>query len=99
MYPATASTVDSEESLLDPSTAPTTPDESLTFSPVLHALKIQDGLEDTVTTPTLPTSQSPFHATRHATSSAVQNICCVGAGYVGKSSAPRPPSWVPRACG
>ena len=86
-----ASTVDSDDNLLDISTAPTTPDGSLTFSPVLQALKLQDALEE---------AAGRRHSQRNGSGSLdttlyssggvtkaneVKNICCVGAGYVGKS--------------
>ena len=89
MFPQPASTVDSEDSLLDISTAPTTPDGSLTFSPVLQALKLQDAFEE---------ASGRRHSQRSGSGSlneisyssgggfsGVKNICCVGAGYVGKS--------------
>lgn len=79
------STVDSEESaLFDESTAPTTPDGSLTFSPVLQALRATDALEmDAIAS--LSALQPPSAATQGADAVPVQvrNICCVGAGYVG----------------
>lgn len=75
------STVDSEDSLVDPSTAPTTPDDSLTFSPVLRAQKLQDVFDDN-TSPSVKTSS--LDATLDVPSLRIKNICCVGAGYVGK---------------
>ncbi|KAG0653062.1 UDP-glucose 6-dehydrogenase 2 [Hyphodiscus hymeniophilus] len=90
MFPP-SSTVDSEEGLLDVSTAPTTPDGSLTFSPVLQALKLRDALEE---------ASERRHNTRNGSGAldatlyepvvgigGVKNICCVGAGYVGGPTA------------
>jgi UDPglucose 6-dehydrogenase len=75
------STVDSDDSLLDPSTAATTPAQSLTFSPVLHPSKFHDSLDEGSTPPITPAS---LNAARDAPAFRVRNICCVGAGYVGK---------------
>lgn len=79
------SSVDSEESaLFDESTAPTTPDGSLTFSPVLQALRATDALEmDAIAS--LSALQPPSTAAQasHVVPVQVRNICCVGAGYVG----------------
>jgi UDPglucose 6-dehydrogenase len=80
-----ASTMGSEDSLVDmsTSTAPTTPDGSLTFSPVLQALKLEDALEDAAMgRNTQRTSNSSLEATIYR-GRAVKNICCIGAGYVG----------------
>lgn len=72
----------SEEAIIDHSTAPTTPDGSLTFSPVLQALKLHDALEDAAAgqakmrTPSGSLSVTPPGVV-------VKNICCIGAGYVG----------------
>lgn len=62
--------IDSPEDsiVLDSSTAPTTPEGSYTSSPLLPPH-----------TPALMESKMSFTCTRP-----VQNICCVGAGYVGK---------------
>ncbi len=76
------SNVDSEDNLVEISTAPTTPDGSLTFSPVLQALKLQDALEDAVHSRSKHISSS-LDATMHSSRGGVKNICCVGAGYVG----------------
>lgn len=80
-YPSiAASNVDSEDLM---STAPTTPDGSMTFSPVLQALKLQDALEDaSIGRSKLRTSGSSLDAAMHL-GRGVKNICCVGAGYVG----------------
>lgn len=53
------------------STASTTPDGSLTFSPVLEAI----GLEDEVLIGDNTNETSAHHL--------LGNVCCVGAGYVG----------------
>jgi UDPglucose 6-dehydrogenase len=77
----------SEDSLLDISTAPTTPDGSLTFSPVLQALKLHDALEEAASGwGEQRTSSSSLDATMRASGGGVKNICCVGAGYVGELS-------------
>jgi UDPglucose 6-dehydrogenase len=91
MFQQPASTVDSEDSLLDISTAPTTPDGSLSFSPVLQALKLQDALEEAAGRRHSQRSASgSLDATLYSnmsgvTGNGVKNICCVGAGYVGES--------------
>jgi hypothetical protein len=78
-----ASTVDSEEGLFDASTAPTTPDGSLTFSPVLQALRLQDALEEaSARKPSQRKHSGGLDATLYE-ASGVRSICCVGAGYVG----------------
>ncbi len=77
----------SEDSLLDISTAPTTPDGSLTFSPVLQALKLYDALEEAASRwGEQRTSSSSLDTTMRASGGGVKNICCVGAGYVGELS-------------
>jgi UDPglucose 6-dehydrogenase len=74
----------SEDSLLDISTAPTTPDGSLTFSPVLQAMKLHDALEDAASEwGKQRTSSSSLGVAMRASGGGVKNICCVGAGYVG----------------
>jgi hypothetical protein len=88
MPKAVSSVPDSDESVVENSTAPTTPDGSLTFSPVLHAAHLIDVFDGAVSGSNieprvgrnLPTSLDldeslPINA---------KNICCVGAGYVGK---------------
>ena len=76
--PPPPSTVDSDDSLIDPSTAATTPAPSLTFSPVLHPTKLHD--LDNLTTPRI----ASLERARPAPAFKVKNICCVGAGYVGR---------------
>jgi hypothetical protein len=68
----------------DISTAPTTPDGSLTFSPTLQALRLKDALENealgkgkaTKTIESLDVVQSFGQPV-------VRKVCCIGAGYVG----------------
>ena len=75
----------SEDTLLDISTAPTTPDGSLTFSPVLQALKLQDALEDAASgRGQQRTSGTSLDAAMRSSGGGVKNICCIGAGYVGR---------------
>jgi UDPglucose 6-dehydrogenase len=79
------STVDSEEGLFDISTAPTTPDGSLTFSPVLKAAQLQDVFGDAASTKEQEIKGiSSLDAALCSSGVGVKNICCVGAGYVGK---------------
>ncbi|KAF5872261.1 putative udp-glucose 6-dehydrogenase protein [Botrytis fragariae] len=68
--------LDTDESTHDISTAPTTPDGSLTFSPLLQALSLDDGMafENSL-------------RSENSTHRLVQNVCCVGAGYVGGPTA------------
>ncbi|CZS91319.1 related to UDP-glucose 6-dehydrogenase [Rhynchosporium graminicola] len=81
------SEVDSEQYYNYVSTAPTTPDGSLTFSPILQAMRLHDALEDasvggiTRITTTTSLDQSVSSNTM------VKNICCIGAGYVGGPTA------------
>ncbi|PSS16541.1 hypothetical protein M430DRAFT_140668 [Amorphotheca resinae ATCC 22711] len=82
------STVDSEEGLFDISTAPTTPDGSLTFSPVLKAAQLQDVFGDAASTKEQEIKGiSSLDATLCSSGVGVKNICCVGAGYVGGPTA------------
>jgi UDPglucose 6-dehydrogenase len=62
---------------LDGSTAPTTPDGSVTFSPSLRALRPNGDVEDILPTGNVEAAMRQVP---------VQRICCVGAGYVGKSA-------------
>ncbi|CAI4213097.1 unnamed protein product [Parascedosporium putredinis] len=94
MDPIPSSVVDSAEySLHDDSTAPTTPEGSLTFSPVLHATRAIDGTELdgmaslNVSHRDLGPSSAPHLAEVAARPIQVRNICCVGAGYVGGPTA------------
>lgn len=80
--PPSSSAVDTEDGI-EISTAPTTPDGSLTFSPVLQALKLRDALEDAAAG-----KESQYSNSLDAVLSnglEITNICCVGAGYVGKT--------------
>jgi hypothetical protein len=75
----------SEEGIMETSTAPTTPDGSLTFSPVLHPTQLMDafaGMMGNPSTPTPTIRNVPTALDLNAHS--VKNICCVGAGYVGE---------------
>jgi len=76
---------DSEDAVFDASTAPTTPDGSLTFSPVLQALKLKDALEDAVSgkVNTWGGDASLDSTLGSSAVDGVKNICCIGAGYVG----------------
>lgn len=82
--PSSSSAVDTEDSFLDISTAPTTPDRSLTFSPVLQALRLRDALEDAAAGNSKQRQNSnSLDATVLLTKPEIKNVCCVGAGYVG----------------
>jgi hypothetical protein len=85
MYQTPSLNVDFEDSILDISTAPTTPDGSLTFSPVLQALKLQDALEDASSKEDERKGSASLDATLYFSPSGIKNVCCVGAGYVGPS--------------
>lgn len=93
----TPSTVaDSEESVMETSTAPTTPDGSLSFSPLLQPMQLLDAFDGILAsagtpTPTIRNVPTNFDLNENAPA-AVKNICCVGAGYVGKSVSLLPPS-------
>ncbi|KAM0157921.1 hypothetical protein ACHAPG_004467 [Botrytis cinerea] len=76
MPPKDPMPLDTDESAHDTSTAPTTPDGSLTFSPMLQALSLDDGI-------TFENSLRNESSTPHL----VKNVCCVGAGYVGGPTA------------
>lgn len=88
MSPIPASVTDTDESfpLENASTAPTTPEGSLTFSPVLRATV--DGPLDiestTLAARGLGNRQLP---SLDQSLRSVRNICCVGAGYVGGPTA------------
>lgn len=66
---------DTDDGNHEMSTAPTTPDGSLTFSPVLQALSLDDGI-------TIGNTTVNETSTHHL----IENVCCVGAGYVGMSN-------------
>lgn len=69
------------EADFDLSTAPTTPDGSLTFSPVLQALELKDALDES--RPKSKSSNEVSDGTLNSEESQVKNVCCIGAGYVG----------------
>jgi UDPglucose 6-dehydrogenase len=79
MFQALSAVADSDD---NPSTAPTTPDGSLTFSPVLQAAQLLDAFEG-MQVRTGRSSSATLDLDETATV-VVRNICCVGAGYVGK---------------
>jgi UDPglucose 6-dehydrogenase len=73
---------DSDES---PSTAPTTPDGSLSFSPVLQAAQLLDAFDGAAGVQSRPGRGSSATLDLDGTiPMVVKNICCVGAGYVGE---------------
>ncbi|KAF7945657.1 uncharacterized protein EAE97_004695 [Botrytis byssoidea] len=76
MPPKDSTPLDTDGSTHDISTAPTTPDGSLTFSPMLQALNLDDGIA-------FENSLRNENLTRRL----VRNVCCVGAGYVGGPTA------------
>ncbi|KAI9649767.1 hypothetical protein NHQ30_002348 [Ciborinia camelliae] len=59
----------------DMSTAPTTPDGSLTFSPLLQALSLDDDIAFGTSNNEIPSYNL------------LENVCCIGAGYVGGPTA------------
>ncbi|PQE14941.1 UDP-glucose 6-dehydrogenase protein [Rutstroemia sp. NJR-2017a WRK4] len=68
-----------DNDLHDLSTAPTTPDGSLTCSPVLRNLTLDDEISVGNNDAATIMSSSPY--------STLKNVCCVGAGYVGGPTA------------
>jgi UDPglucose 6-dehydrogenase len=75
--------VDSEQYINYISTAPTTPDGSLTFNPVVQAIRLHEALEDAsvrggTTREILLAFLSETAPGAHMT----RNIYCIGAGYV-----------------
>ncbi|KAH8681728.1 nucleotide sugar dehydrogenase [Xylariales sp. PMI_506] len=91
MNPIPVSIVDSEESAFlenAASTAPTTPEGSLSFSPILRATA--DGpldIESTTLAAQALNSRSLSSALLGSGVRHIRNICCVGAGYVGGPTA------------
>lgn len=89
MLKAFQTIADSDDSAIEPSTAPTTPDGSLTFSPVLQAARLLDAFEGAVSgagrQPRSGRGSSAALDLDETVPMAVKNICCVGAGYVGES--------------
>lgn len=67
----------------DSSTAPTTPDCSLNFSPVLLPSQLQDVLEDVIVGRSTLRQSRAILDTHPKSGAALKNICCIGAGYVG----------------
>jgi UDPglucose 6-dehydrogenase len=82
--PPSSSAVDTED-LIDISTAPTTPDGSLTFSPVLQPTRLRDALEDVAAGKGKSRKNSNSLDAVLSNGPDVRNICCVGAGYVGRN--------------
>lgn len=80
------SDVDSEHYLNYISTAPTTPDGSLTFSPVLQAMRLHDALEDAGVRETTRKMAATSLSESATGTEMVKNICCIGAGYVGRQT-------------
>ncbi|KAF6788427.1 nucleotide sugar dehydrogenase [Colletotrichum sojae] len=88
-YVTFASVDDSDESALQaPSTVPTTPDGSCSFSPVLkysHELGHGDESFDEDRFAGLGRDEGEDASCLDDTQGPVRNICCVGAGYVGEN--------------
>lgn len=88
-YVTFASVDDSDESAMQaPSTVPTTPDGSCSFSPVLkysHELEHGDESFDEDRFAGLGREEGDETSGFDHTHGSVRNICCVGAGYVGES--------------
>ncbi|KAK2015973.1 nucleotide sugar dehydrogenase [Colletotrichum eremochloae] len=87
-----ASIGDTEEgSIRPPSTVPTTPEGSITFSPVVRAEsdRVGDGdcISDDVFGELLLEQEDHAVSAASTRSTPVTNICCVGAGYVGGPTA------------
>ncbi|KAK4032400.1 hypothetical protein C8A01DRAFT_20521 [Parachaetomium inaequale] len=86
MIPLSPSGLDADEFVtLDDSTAPTTPEGSLSFSPQLHPQDVSAYLNGGLQNNGAPLSPDLFDAA--AQPPAVRNICCVGAGFVGGPTA------------
>src|SRR4051812_6864566 len=68
---------------METSTAPTTPDGSLTFSPALQAMRLHDALEHEALERREPIGFESLDRTLSSSPIKIKNICCVGAGYVG----------------
>lgn len=82
VFPAIA---DLDDSAAEPSTAPSTPDGSLTFSPIIQAANFQDAFDGITEVQTRSGMGSSTTLDLDATvPKVVENICCVGAGYVGE---------------
>jgi hypothetical protein len=85
MIPLPPSGLDVDEFVtLDDSTAPTTPEGSLSFSPQLHPQDVSAYLNGGL--PENEAHLSPDLFGSAAQSTPIRNICCVGAGFVGELS-------------
>ena len=86
MYQTLAAVADLDDNAKEPSTAPTTPDGSLTFSPVIQPAQLLDAFEGMggIVSRTARSSSAALDYLDGTSQMAVRNICCVGAGYVGK---------------
>ncbi len=85
MSRAVSTIADSDESAIAPSTAPTTPDGSMSFSPILHAEQLHDAFDGRIAVQARPGRGSSATLDLDGTAPmVVKNICCVGAGYVGE---------------
>lgn len=83
--------------MLDSSTAPTTPEGSMSFSPVLRPFRAADSLDDDAAGSGSGVSSRPIGSSGgrllptmllSPQIPTVRTICCVGAGYVGTSLVP-----------
>lgn len=85
MFQDFSAMVDLDDNANEPSTAPTTPDGSLTFSPELRPAQLLDAFEsrDSIQNRTARGSSATFDLGGIAPM-VVRNICCIGAGYVGE---------------
>jgi UDPglucose 6-dehydrogenase len=93
---AFSAVADSDESAIDPSTAPTTPDGSLSYSPVLQAAQFLDAFDGTAGVQSHPGRGSSATLDLDGTvPMVVKNICCVGAGYVGELQSKLCSFWLP----
>jgi UDPglucose 6-dehydrogenase len=85
MIPLPPSGLDVDEFVtLDDSTAPTTPEGSLSFSPQLHPQDVSAYLNGGL--PENGAHLSPGLLDGAGQSTPIRNICCVGAGFVGEPS-------------
>jgi UDPglucose 6-dehydrogenase len=92
---AFSAVADSDGSAIDPSTAPTTPDGSLSYSPVLQPAQFLDAFDGTAGVQSHPGRGSSATLDLDGTvPMVVKNICCVGAGYVGELQS----NYVPFGC-
>lgn len=84
MFQGLSTAVDYDDN--EPSSAPTTPNGSVTFSPVIQPARVNDAFEGMGShiTHTSRGSASSFEYIDGTSQVPIRNICCVGAGYVGK---------------